>query len=153
VLRPLGVDAAAVFFTDCLPTYFVKDGPGSQGQRIRTVYEPFAAVTGCPPADLPVRPTPSVLVQLAVENEGRVLRDQLAGSGASRIVTLGQEADDVLARITGADRVRLDRGPGYGMPVRIELGGSRREWLPLTHPGNRHQAWAVRHAEWGRSQR
>lgn len=148
VLRPLGVDRSEVLFTDCLPTYFVKDGAGSQGQRIRTVYEPFAAAAGCPPAALPLRPKPSELVRLAVENEGRVLLDQLTGSSAPRIVTLGQEAADVLAAITGMDRVRLDRGPGYGRTVPIELGGSRREWLPLTHPGNRHSAWAQRHAEW-----
>lgn len=33
------------------------------------------------------------------------------------------------------------------------LGGSRREWIPLTHPGNRTPARVARHAVWLADQR
>lgn len=151
VLDPLGVDAAAVFFTDCLPLYFVKEGPGSQGARLRAVYDPFASSHhGLQPADLPRRPPPAELVRRAVAEEGQVLRHQLLASGSERVVTLGQEAADVLAAITGHDRVLLDTGPDYGTRRRLRVEARDIEWIPLTHPGNRAPIWATRHALWGR---
>jgi hypothetical protein len=38
VLQPLGIAPENVYFTDCLPTYFVKPGLVSQAQAIRGVY-------------------------------------------------------------------------------------------------------------------
>jgi hypothetical protein len=112
VLDPLGVTPSTAFFTDCPPTYFVKDGPGSQGERIRTVYLPFAARVGLEQADLPSRPGPQELVRRSTTEEASILLDQLAGSHAPRIVTLGQEAADVLAAIAGAEQVTLVADPG-----------------------------------------
>jgi hypothetical protein len=43
VLEPLRVPESSTWFTDCLPTYFVKSGPGSQGERLQTVYQPAGA--------------------------------------------------------------------------------------------------------------
>lgn len=150
VLTPLGVSPEQVYFTDCLPTYFVKTGPGSQGARIRDVYDPFAANDGGPlaPADLPTRPTPRALVARSVAQERAVLLEQLAESAAPTIVTLGQEAADVLTAITGHTRVVLDTGPDYGRrrPLRTDAGQAN--WLALTHPGNRTAAWADRHRQW-----
>jgi len=153
VLDPLGVAPAATLFTDCLPTYFVKGGAGSQGERIRTVYQPFAERTGLAPAQLPPRPTPQELVRRAVVEEQSTLLAQLGGSQAPRIVSLGQEAADVLAAITGAERSVLSTGVEYGRPRAVVLDGSRREWIPLTHPGNRTPAWVARHAVWAADQR
>lgn len=148
VLDPLGVAPAATLFTDCLPTYFVKGGAGSQAERIQTVYQPFAERAGLPPAQLPPRPPPQELVRRAVVEERSTLLGQLGGSQAPRIVTLGQEAADVLAAITGAEPFVLTTGGEYGRSRSVVFGGSRREWIPLTHPGNRTPAWAARHAEW-----
>ena len=84
------------------------------------------------------------MVQRAVTDEGATLVEQLGGSQARRIVTLGQEAADVLAAISGKNRVVLTTDTGYGLPRSIELGGSRLEWFPLTHPSNRTPAWVTR---------
>lgn len=152
VLDPLRIAPAATLFTDCLPTYFVKGGAGSQGERIRTVYQPFADRAGLEPAQLPSRPTPAALVRRAVVEERSTLLAQLGGSQAPRVVTLGQEAADVLAAISGTERFVLATGGGYGRPRTVVLGGSRREWIPLTHPGNRTPAWTARHAAWAGAQ-
>ncbi|WP_433287704.1 hypothetical protein ACQPZQ_34020 [Pseudonocardia sp. CA-142604] len=151
VLEPLRVAPEGVHFTDCLPTYFVKAGPRSQGDRIRSVYGPFAAASGLPSAELPSRPQETDLVRRAVAEEGDELRRQIVDSGAPRIVTLGQEAADVLAALSGAQRLRLTRGGSYGEPQGVRLGGRRIEWIPLTHPGNRTPAWVVRHEEWAKA--
>jgi hypothetical protein len=76
------------------------------------------------------------------------LLGQLAESEASRIVTLGQEAASVLAAISGADEIVLRPDAGYGGPRAIIIDGARREWIPLTYPGNRTPAWAERHRVW-----
>ena len=148
VLKPLGVAPSAVYFTDCLPTYFVKDGAGSQAERIRMVYQPFAVQAGLHAADLPPRPRTQELVRRSIVEEGDVLVGQLAESRAPRIVTLGQEAADVFSRITDAESVALRPDAGYGKPRSVIVAGAQWEWIPLTHPGNRTPAWARRHAVW-----
>lgn len=113
VLTPLGVSADRVHFTDCLPTYFVKDGAGSQRDAIDKYYEPFAARQArLSRADLPSRPKATELVRRAVAEEGVTLRQQLAEARAPRVVTLGQEAADVLAGIADLDPVELTAGEG-----------------------------------------
>jgi hypothetical protein len=112
VLRPLGVEAEQTYFTDCLPTYFIKSGNNTQATAIRDRYEPFAVAQRprLPQADLPGRPSTTELVRLAVAEEGPTLRAQIAEAAAPIIVTLGQEAADVLARIAGVEHVPLTPG-------------------------------------------
>lgn len=149
VLVPLGVSPDRTWFTDCLPTYFVKAGKGSQGERIRSVYDEFAAShAALRPADLPKRPAPSVLVERAIRNEGAGLLGEIRRSGAARIVTLGQEAADVLAEIAELDRVQLDCGASYGTARPLAVDHQSFDWIPLTHPGNRTSRWVERHARW-----
>ena len=150
VLTPLGVEPEQAYFTDCLPTFFVKAGRGSQGARIHDVYDVFAASTGGPlvPADLPTRPAPRALVNRAVAEERDVLLAQVAESAASTIVTLGQEAADVLTALTEQSRLVLDTGPRYGRRRSVCIGARHVDWLALTHPGNRTAAWATRHRQW-----
>ncbi|MCX6463451.1 MAG: hypothetical protein NTW05_07645 [Pseudonocardiales bacterium] len=152
VLRPLGVAPADVYFTDCLPTYFVKNGQGSQGERIRDVYDRFAAAhPGLCAADLPPRPREAELIRRCLADERDALLGQLTESRTAPIVTLGREAAYVLAGVCGADRVRLRADTGYGQPRAITVAGVRRDWIPLTHPGNHTPAWTDRHAAWVRS--
>jgi hypothetical protein len=148
VLRPLGVPAGRTHFTDCLPTYFVKRGSSSQTAAIRKVYDPFAARHGLPLADLPERPAPKDLVRRAVAEEGPHLARQLADAAAPPVVTLGQEAADVLTRLRSADPVVLAPGPNYGRAHHITLGCHGIEWLPLVHPGNRSERWRRAHRDW-----
>lgn len=154
VLTRLGVEPERTYFTDCLPTYFVKTGPGSQGARIREVYDTFAATTGgaLAPADLPPRPRTSDLVCIAVTQERHTLLDQLAEAAAPVVVTLGQEAADVFAVLSGVDPVVLNTGPDYGRSYTVTVDGHQMDWIPLTHPGNRTPAWRDRHRQWMQNQ-
>lgn len=150
VLNPLGVHPQQAYFTDCLPTYFVKSGPRSQGGRIRAVYDPFAAASAgrLAPADLPPRPTPRELVGRAVLEERDLLLAQLTESGAPAVVTLGQEAADVLAAIIDTRPITLVPDDTYGRPRSLNAAGRPVEWLALVHPGNRATSWATRHRTW-----
>jgi hypothetical protein len=149
VLTPLGVDADQVYFANCLPTYFVKKGRGSQHEIITTRYNPFAMDRdGLAIADLPSRPSQELLVRQSVEQEGDVLLEEIAESGAPRVATLGQEAADVLAQICRADAVRLLPDDSYATPRRLVIGSRTVEWLPLTHPGNSNAQWRHRHDQW-----
>jgi hypothetical protein len=150
VLQPLGLTPDHVYFTDCIPTYFIKRGNGSQAKALQNCYSPFAAAQNppVPPADLPARPSTSALVRRAIAEEGPTLRAQIADAAAPTIVTLGQEAADVLAGIAGLDSVVLLPTAGYGRARPINVGGRRMEWMPLVHPGNRSNQWRHRHQQW-----
>lgn len=153
VLRPLGVTSEQVYFTDCLPTYFVKPGGAAQAKAVHKLYDPFAAAHNppLPTADLPTRPTQSRLVHRAVAEEGPTLLAQLADAAAPTVVTLGQEAADVLATITDTGVVRLTPDEDYGDVRTVTVGERRMRWLPLIHPGNRDPRWRSRHDQWKQS--
>ncbi len=142
VLAPLGVTADDVHFTDCLPTYFVKH------DKTAEVYGPFAEERDLPDAELPARPSPSQLVSRAIAEEGVGLREQLLEADAPAVVTLGQEAADVLAVLAGAARVVLAPDESYGREYEITLDGHKLGWIPLTHPGNHGEVWQQCHARW-----
>ncbi|ODU27941.1 MAG: hypothetical protein ABS80_02985 [Pseudonocardia sp. SCN 72-51] len=148
ILRPLGVAPGRTWFTDCLPYYFVKQGSGSQGDRIAEVYQPFAALHGLPPADIPPRPKPAKLVRRALAEELDDLIRQFTEARAPRVVTLGQEAADVLTGLADTERVVLRADASYGTPRPVTVGGTEVDWLPLTHPGNHTPVWNERHEEW-----
>jgi hypothetical protein len=146
VLHPLGVAADDTWFTDALVHFHVKHGGGAQqGDRIAQVYAPFAEARGRSPARLPPRPSPSELVRRASTQERPRLLAELAEADAPVIVTLGEEARQVLASIA-------DEGEGpptrplspdtHGRPGRIDAAGVQRTWIALTHPGNRSPRWA-----------
>jgi hypothetical protein len=148
VLRPLRIPAERTYFTDCLPYYFVKTSPGSQGHRIDHVYQPFATAHGLPQANLPHRPPIRELVRRAIADETVNLQDQFRESGADTVVTLGEEAAAVFAAIVGVKPPTLRPGTTYGQPRPARINGRRIDWIPLTHPGNRAPTWRSRHAEW-----
>jgi hypothetical protein len=150
VLEPLGVDPAAVWFTDAITTFHVKYAAGGQrpqqGDRLREVYDPFAQWRGRAPATLPPRPSPAQLVDRAVAEDGERLLAELAHADAPTVVTLGEEARRVLQRLADhaegppAQPLRPDT---HGLPGRVRVGGVERGWLALTHPGNRSLRWAA----------
>jgi hypothetical protein len=152
VLQPLAIAPENVYFTDCLPTYFIKSGAVSQSTAIRGAYGPFAAAhrPPLPTADLPTRPSPQDVVRRAIAEEGQTLRTQIEKAAAPAIVTLGQEAADVLAAIAGSDRVLLAIGESYGRARTIGIAGRRMQWVPLVHPGNRSDNWRRQHQLWAR---
>lgn len=146
VLGAFGLTPDDVWFTDCLPTYSVKPGKNSQ----LDVYHPFAATQDppLPDAELPLRPSPSQLVSNAVTEEGVELRKQLLEADAPAVVTLGQEAADVLAALTGADRVVLAPDADYGREHEIAFDGHKLRWTALTDPANHGDVWQQCHARW-----
>ena len=147
VLTPLRLAPGDVHFTDCLPTYFTKPA------KTADVYGPFAAERDLPCAELPTRPSPSQLVSRAIAEEGVELRKQLLEADAPAVVTLGQESADVLAVLTGADRVVLTPDETYGREHEVTLDDRKLSWIALVHPGNRGEVWRRRHLEWAAAQR
>jgi len=158
VLGPLGISAESTWFSDCVNTFFVKSGKGSQGDAWRERYAPFAAAAGCSDATIPQRPSANELVTLAIEHHVDRLRAELLASNTPRVVTLGEEARRVLAEITdessGAPMQELTLqsdapiGDLYGQKGRVHIGHWTASWMALVHPGQRSADWAAIHAAW-----
>ncbi|SDD08166.1 hypothetical protein [Actinokineospora iranica] len=152
VLEPLGLDPRSAYFTDCLPTYFVK--PGERQDRAIREYDEFAVAAGLSASVLRRRPDKRDLVRIAVQTEGSELLRQFRDSAAPTVVTLGKEAADVFAALTGTDRVPFRLTGEYGVSRAVPLGGREIRWIPLVHPGVRRDiGWRNCHARWVLSQR
>lgn len=148
VLAPMGTTIDRCFVTDCLPRYHVKHGPGSQGSAMTERYAPFAAARGLPTVSLPRRPAVPTFIRQAVRENGDQLARQLRFARAELVVTLGEEAADVFAAVTGAERVVLRRDDEYGRERRVPSGFGVGAWIALKHPGLREPRWKARHDEW-----
>jgi uracil-DNA glycosylase len=160
VLEPLGIAAASTWFSDCVNTYFVKGGVGSQGAAWTDRYQPFAHAIALPAPTIPDRPTIEELVTIASGDHRPRLRAELLESKSPLVVTLGEEARRVLANIADevfgpptkpltqqADR-RIDED--YGEPGTISVDGQTLTWRALVHPGQRSTHWASTHDEWAK---
>lgn len=154
ILARLGVTPEQTWFTDVVNQYFVKDGDASQRSALRDIYEPFAARAGhLKPAALPSRPAPGALVTLAVAEHGARLRRELTKAAPPVVVSLGEEARQVLARIadrsSGPPTVPLANPASledtYGRPGTLTIGGLQLRWYAAVHPGNRTSAWRTLH--------
>ena len=158
VLEPLGIAAESTWFSDCVNTYFVKGGVGSQGTAWAERYQPFANAVGLPKPTIPDRLKIEELVAVASGDHRSRLRGELLGSTSPLVVTLGEEARRVLANIADeasgpptkpltqeADR-RIDED--YGEPGTIRVDGQTLTWRALVHPGQRSAAWAATHHGW-----
>lgn len=157
-LAPLGLSPSNVSFTDVVPTFFTKDGPGSQGAAIAERFAPIATQLGVHEGSLPLRPKPAALVRYAVETQRDRVRSELREAGAPLVITLGQESADVIRQIVDRSegaQVRLS-ADGYGEPGTITIGGYTAEWIPLAHPGvirTSNGVWSATHAAWELRQR
>lgn len=157
ILGPLDVPTERTWFTDAIDTYFVKSGRGSQGAAMTERYGPFASAAGLPAASLPPRPSIRSLVALAVTEHRDRLRDELVASRAPTVVTLGEEARQVLGSIVDdADGPPVEalgtKDPGdaarYGKCGSIRVDGRTLEWMALVHPGQRTDTWTKLHDSW-----
>lgn len=153
-LSPMRVDAANVAFTDAVPWYFVKHGKGSQGAAVKK-YNELAAAMKREPAELPKRPSPSGFGAILDSGERRdLLRQEIASSGAKRLITLGQEALDAVLVVADApsDVQTTLRPDGYGKTAGVQVGGASFEWTPLVHPAFVRQTadalWTQALADW-----
>jgi hypothetical protein len=151
VLGPLGIAVDATWFTDCVNTYFVKTGTRSQGAAWGTRFAPFAAAAGLPGPSIPRRPTVSGLVEAAVTDHAQRLRGELDESNSPLVVTLGEEARQVLAAIADdsagppTQPLTRDTTRNYGQPGTITMFGQQRNWIALVHPGQRDTQWRAIH--------
>ena len=137
-----------VGFTDVYPVFVIKsagrtrDGRREQGDAIRDEYDAIADEMGTSRSSLPARPTAMRLVNDAVQHfRTRILND-LEGADAPRVITLGDEALQVLRQIpelmptAPAPTITDLYGAGlYGRPGQLTVNGRRVEWLALAHPG------------------
>lgn len=145
-LRPLGLDAARVTFTDIFPVFLVKySGPNAarrqQGDAIRQEYDALAEQMAMPSSSLPARYPSTRLPELAASMFGDRLAADLARASPKLVVTLGEEVWDTLLRLPEfaavPPRPRFSdlRGEAYGSVGSIQVDGCRVPWLPLVHPG------------------
>jgi hypothetical protein len=158
VLEPLGISPGSTWFSDCVNTYFVKSGEGSQGDAWEKRYAPFANAIGRPAPTIPARPTVDDLVATAASDHRTRLRTQLLESESALVVTLGEEARQVLVAIADdssgpptkpltqrAER-RIDED--YGEAGTAQIGNRSFAWMALVHPGQRSKSWAMTHDRW-----
>jgi hypothetical protein len=158
VLRPLGADVDETWFTDAVDRFFVKRGGRTrqQGDVIDAVYQPFAIASDLPSATIPPRPTPARLVEISVIEHRHRLRTELTEASAPVVITLGEEARQVLIGIadesSGPPMLRLDRRSlppdEYGEPGTVRIGDHQAIWHAVVHPGNRDRFWSALHDEW-----
>jgi len=156
VLQPLGLSDDEVAFTDAVPWFFVKDGPGSQGDAARERFGPIAKAINAPMSTLPTRPSARQLVRLASEGPRRdTLREELVNAGAPLVITLGQEALDAVRGVTdrcSGTQDRLAPTDDYGTRGKLVIDGHTIVLLPLVHPGFQRQTtrpdWKRQLAHW-----
>lgn len=154
VLTPLGLDAASCAYTDAMPWYFVKYDKGGQGRAIRDRLAPIAQTLGVHAGSIPARPSRRVLVELVCGTARRdLLRAELIEADPPLVITLGQEALDVMSAVATTSGVRQQLSPdGYGAVGVVALDGRRIPLLPLAHPGfvrqTKNEAWRLALASW-----
>lgn len=158
VLRPLGVEVDDTWFADSVDRFFIKRGGASrqQGDVIDAVYQPFAVEAGLPIASIPARPTPTRLVDIATSEHRERLRRELMEASAPLVVTLGEEARQVMIGVvddaSGPPLQPLDRRslrPDlYGEAGMVRVDDTQAAWYSVVHPGNRDRAWCRLHDGW-----
>lgn len=151
ILAPLGIAIEDAWLTDCVDTYFVKDGPSSQQRAIDTRYAPFAKERRLPAATLPPRPAPRELVRIATRDHAARLRAELLESAAPLVITLGNEALAVLRAIANHEGIpaKLDPAPAaYGREGRVQIEDHTARVIPCIHPGQHADVWTRAHTAW-----
>lgn len=149
VLAPLGLTLQQAWLTDALPFFHVHRGAGTQGAAMSERYDTFARERGLQEHQLPDRPAVDELVRRAVEEEGVRLLQELQDAAAPLLITLGNEALRVAARLLdGSLPTALTAGHGYGEAHTAVLGRRTIDVLPLVHPGQRSRLWTATHDAW-----
>jgi hypothetical protein len=159
-LEPLGIAPRAVAFSDIVNRFFVKRSqPRDQGMLHDDIYTPFlqslaeAGAFQPPVVMLPARPSPAALVALATAEHAERLVCEIDTSGAPVLLTLGEEARQVLAAIASSssgpptNQLRAS-APDYGHPGTVTIGNTERQWRALVHPGQRSEPWRDARSRW-----
>jgi len=142
VIQPMAAEDC--FITDCLTTYRTSRG---QAERIRDTYTPFATTHRLPAADLPRHPTEDDIVREAVAAELPRLMQQVGAARPQLLISLGNAAARVVARLAGAPGMGGLESSHYGESRTARIAGHDLHWLPLIHPAAPPR-WQKRHEEW-----
>ena len=147
ILCPLDTSRADTWITDCLDVYCCSD---DLRKRLTDTYN---RVAGLPPWGLPEHPSEDEIVRKALADHTERLRNELTTARPDRIVTLGNAALRVFARLVGhtdennAPRQLSADSNVYGKPIATRVDGRPVEWLPLAHPAapkryqDAHKVW------------
>ncbi|WP_243338317.1 hypothetical protein [Anaeromyxobacter soli] len=143
-LAPLGLQLRDCWITDLHDRYYLSPGNAAALKRYETLR--CKVRPSMKPALLPERPLKVVPEADRIQR----LRDELERSGASLVITLGNEP---LPALFGARARKLSR-EAYGEPEELEVFGKRMTVLKLCHPrqggalGSSSAAWTDAHASW-----
>lgn len=134
-LKPLGLDADRVAFTDVVPWFFVY---GSQRAAIAERFAPIAGDLAVHPGSLPPRPNDAQLVRIAGSEPRRTtLRREIIEAGAPVVITLGNSALGAVRAVADS----MDGAPNslspetYGAIGHLFIDEHGFELLPMVHPG------------------
>lgn len=148
-LAPLGLDVRDCWVTDLHDRYFLSPGNAKAIERyeqLRTKLRARIPRAVLPPRPSKVTPRPERMMRL---------REEFGRSGASCVITLGNEPIEPLF---GTTAPKLSRA-SYGEPEELQLFGRPVTVLRLCHPrqagalGSSSSAWTTTHAEWIRRAR
>jgi hypothetical protein len=104
---------------------------------------------------------PDALVRLAISEHRDRLHQELVEAASPVVVTLGEEARQVLAGIadsvSGPPTTTLTRTAmteaSYGEPGTVAVDGVESVWYAVAHPGNRDAYWRGLHDGWQQRRR
>lgn len=147
-IAPLGIDRRDYFVTDCLDTAMMSTGVErrvtADGGADAT-YHLLVDELGLPPVEMPPHPSEGEIVARARGNHDRI-RGQLAASGATMLITLGNAAARVVAEVGGQTGGGLEHD-SYQEVRHIDVGGRSYAWHALVHPAVR-PPWTETHRVW-----
>jgi uracil-DNA glycosylase len=144
-LQPLSYTREQAFITDCLPTARASVGVAT---RLADRYAPVVTALGAPPAILGPHPSENDIVTEAAAEHADRLTSQLAAADPELVVTLGNAAARVLARLGGQpDKEAVLDAETYGRERQVVIAGRSIRWQALVHPAT-PRVWADRHLAW-----
>ena len=146
VLAPLAVTRLDAWITDIVDTHFASVAGGA---RVEDTYAPFAVRHGLATASLPPHPSEARLVATALGSNAPRLRAELGRARPDLVVTLGNAAARVLAKLVGYEGDARVSVASYGAERVFETGGRKVRWLALAHTAApvqyraAHEAWVL----------
>lgn len=150
ILAPLGYSRSDAWITDCLDTYRTSSGMAA---AIESVYQPFATSQDLPAAHLATHPDESAIVREALEGHLARLGSELNEARADLVVTLGNAALRVMARLLDSGQAPKKLSPeDYGGTIAATFQEQEFEWIPLAHPAA-PAAYQDAHRQWSLAQR
>lgn len=146
ILEPLTVAGATNHFvTDCLTTYRLSTGAAA---RLDDTYEALAQkLSHLPSADLRPHPSETQIVREALVTQVERLYSQLEAAQPNVVVTLGNAASRVIAKLAGATDSGQLVEEGYGQPSTVSISNVEFSWIALVHPAT-PKVWQERHQAW-----